>query len=137
MNPSDEIASGCLAVRIRLLSRRVTRLYDDALRAHGLRVGQLNLLVAISRGIQQAATLADFLAMDPSTLSRDLEVLKRAGWLSARPGRDRRSRALELTSAGREILLEVLPAWREAQRKATDLLGAQASKSLFRAASLG
>lgn len=136
MNPTDEIASGCLAVRMRVLHRRFTRLYDDALRPHGLRVGQLNLLVAISRGLRQAAQLSHHLDMDPSTLSRDLEPLKREGWLKAVPGTDRRSKELELTSTGTELLEAVLPAWREAQRQAEDLLGPQAVKTLFRAARL-
>ena len=47
--PDAIIAAECLAVRLRALNRAVTALYDDALRPHGLRVGQLNLLVAVAR----------------------------------------------------------------------------------------
>ena len=46
---AEVIAAECLAVRVRTLNRAVTALYDDALRPHGLRVGQLNLLVAVAR----------------------------------------------------------------------------------------
>jgi len=137
MSPADEIASTCLAVRMRLLNRRINRLYDEALRPHGLRVGQLNLLVAVARGLRQAAQLAHYLDMDPSTLSRDLEPLKRDGWLRANPAQDKRSRELELTLEGQAVLRDVLPAWREAQREAARLLGPQAVKSFIRAAGLG
>jgi DNA-binding MarR family transcriptional regulator len=135
-NPADEISRDCLALRIRLLNRRVTRLYDVALRDHGLRAGQLNLLVAIARGVRQAEALARLLDMDPSTLSRDLGPLKRAGWIKVAAGSDRRSKALQLTPAGEALLEEARPAWREAQRRAGELLGQEAARSLFRAAPL-
>ena len=49
-SPAAEIMAGeCLAVRVRTLNRAVTALYDESLRPHGLRVGQLNLLVAVAR----------------------------------------------------------------------------------------
>ena len=39
--PAAELIAGeCLGVRVRTLSRAVTALYDEALRPHGLRVGQ-------------------------------------------------------------------------------------------------
>ena len=41
-----EIARDCMASRVRRLERRLTRIYDDALRALGLTGSQLALLVA-------------------------------------------------------------------------------------------
>ena len=43
------IAGQCLAVRVRLLNRTITAIYDDALRPLGLTVGQLNILVVVRR----------------------------------------------------------------------------------------
>ena len=45
----DAIARSCIAVRLRLLNRVVTNLYDDALRPLGLKVSQLNLLVVTAK----------------------------------------------------------------------------------------
>ena len=45
----DAIARTCIAVRLRLLNRVVTNLYDDALRPLGLKVSQLNLLVVTAK----------------------------------------------------------------------------------------
>ena len=42
----DEIAGNCLAVRVRLLGRAVTSLYDHALEEHGVSIAQINLLNA-------------------------------------------------------------------------------------------
>ena len=67
---------------MRTLNRAVTALYDEALRPHGLRVGQLNLLVAVARmGTARPGDLCRLLKMDKSTLSRDVEVMRRNGWL--------------------------------------------------------
>ena len=48
-DPAAIIASECTLVRMRMLNRVVTKIYDDALRPHGLKASQLNVLVAISR----------------------------------------------------------------------------------------
>src|SRR3954452_13487477 len=96
---AEVIASECLAVRVRALNRAVTALYDDALRPHGLRVGQLNLLVAVARlGTARPGDLCRLLRMDKSTLSRDVEVMRRNGWLAVEDGSGR-SRPLRITPA--------------------------------------
>ena len=46
---ADRIAVDCLAVRVRLLNRTITSIYDDALRPLGLTAGQLNVLVVIAK----------------------------------------------------------------------------------------
>jgi hypothetical protein len=38
---ADRIACSCLAVRVRMLNRAITNLYDESLRPLGLRVSQL------------------------------------------------------------------------------------------------
>ena len=42
------VARECIAVRVRLINRVITALYDEALRPHGLRVSQANILVAVA-----------------------------------------------------------------------------------------
>ena len=42
------IADECLAVRIRLLNRVVSGVYDQALRPLGITAGQMNILVVVS-----------------------------------------------------------------------------------------
>ena len=55
-NNIDTIAGACIAVRLRLLNRVVTNLYDDALRPLGLKMSQLNILVATARiGVARTA----------------------------------------------------------------------------------
>ncbi len=130
-SPAEVIAAECLAVRLRTLNRAITSLYDDALRPHGLRVGQLNLLVAVARmGTARPGDLCRLLRMDKSTLSRDAEVLRRNGWLAVEAGAGR-SRPLRITPAGEALLAQVVPAWRRAQERARTLIGDDGAEAVL------
>jgi DNA-binding MarR family transcriptional regulator len=130
--PAEIIAQECIAVRVRALNRAVTSLYDDALRPLGLRVGQLNLLVAIARmGTARAGDLCRVLRMDKSTLSRDVEVMRRNSWLDVDESGGGRARPLRLTSAGHELLESALPAWGQAQARAKVLLGDEGASAVL------
>jgi len=121
-DPAKEMARGCLAARLRLLNRAVSKVYDDALRPHGLRVSQLNILVAVAaEGPLRSVDVAGLLQLDKSTLSRDLERMFDRDWVRALAGTGR-SQPLEVTDAGRELVVAVAPAWRAAQREARKLL---------------
>jgi DNA-binding MarR family transcriptional regulator len=123
-----KIARECIAVRVRLLNRVITSIYDDAMRPFGLTVNQLNILVAISRlGREKAKQLVRVLQMDPSTLSRNLERMHRLGWIGYRQGDDARSRKLMVTAKGKRLIEKSFPAWQKAQAKTEDLLGTNLS----------
>jgi DNA-binding MarR family transcriptional regulator len=120
----DAIARNCIAVRLRLLNRVVTNLYDDALRPLGLKVSQLNLLVVTAKlGLAQPAKVCDLLHLDTSTLSRNVERMRTKGWLEVVPGEDARTQPFRLTAQGRRLLERAVPAWEEAQGKAAEFLG--------------
>ena len=125
MNSStDTIARTCIAVRLRLLNRVVTNLYDDALRPLGLRVSQLNILVVTAKlGLARPAQVCEILQLDTSTLSRNVERMRAHGWLEVVPDEDARAQPFRLTSQGRRLIEKAVPAWEEAQRQAADLLG--------------
>lgn len=132
-NAIDTIARDCLAVRLRLLNRVVTNLYDDALRPLGLKVSQLNILVVTAKlGLAQAARVCDLLQLDTSTLSRNVERMPAKGWLEVVPGPDARTQPFRLTVQGKKLLERALPAWEAAQRQATELLGADGTAVLRR-----
>jgi DNA-binding MarR family transcriptional regulator len=120
----DDMAHTCLALRLRLLNRVVTNLYDDALRPLNLKVSQLNLLVVTAKfGLAQPAIVCEFLQLDTSTLSRNVERLRARGWLKAVKGKDARALPFRLTARGRKLLARAIPAWERAQRQAAEVLG--------------
>jgi DNA-binding MarR family transcriptional regulator len=131
----DTIACECIAVRLRLLNRVVTNLYDDALRPLGMKISQLNILVATGKfGLAQPARVCDILQLDTSTLSRNVERMRAKGWLEVVAGEDARTQSFRLTARGMKLLERAVPAWEEAQKKATQLLGEEGVNLLAKTA---
>jgi DNA-binding MarR family transcriptional regulator len=123
----DQIVDDCLAVRVRLIGRAVTAIYDGALDGHGLTIAQLNLLAALGKaGPCSPSTLGDVLQLERSTVSRNLNLLLRHGWVEAVSSDAKGIREVTLTRAGRSKIDSVLPHWRKAQREAAKLLGTEA-----------
>jgi DNA-binding MarR family transcriptional regulator len=120
----DAIARTCIAVRLRMLNRVVTNLYDDALRPLGLKVSQLNILVVTAKlGVAQPARVCDILQLDTSTFSRNVERMRAKHWLEVVPGEDARTQPIRLTAQGRKLLEKAVPAWEQAQEQAEKFLG--------------
>src|SRR3954449_2122964 len=131
----DTISRTSVAVRLRLLNRVVTNYYDDALRPLGLKVGQLNILIVTARlGLARPAQVCDILQLDVSTLSRNVKPLQTHGWLEVVPDEDARAQPFRLTPQGKRLIEKAVPAWEEAQRQATELLGEESIGLLDRAA---
>jgi DNA-binding MarR family transcriptional regulator len=131
----DTIARTCIAVRLRLLNRVVTNLYDEALRPLGLKVSQLNILVVTAKlGVARPARVCEILQLDVSTLSRNVERMRAHGWLEVVPDEDARAQPFRLTARGERLIERAVPAWEEAQRRAGELLGGEGIALLDRAA---
>lgn len=68
----------------------------------GLGPGQPKMLVYLAvHGPSSQREVADFFECDPGAVSRMFDSLERAGFVTSAPGRDRRTKALELTERGR------------------------------------
>src|SRR5215213_9146744 len=120
----DKVASECVAVRLRMLNRVITNIYDDALRSLDLKVSQMNILVAAAKmGTARPIEVCEYLHLDVSTLSRNVDRMKARGWLEVVPDEDGRSQPFRLTPQGWNLLKEAVPAWREAQQQVTGVLG--------------
>src|SRR2546423_5911507 len=120
----DKIAGECIAVRLRMLNRIITNIYDNALRPLNLKVSQMNILVAAAKmGTARPLEVCEYLHLDVSTLSRNVERMKARGWLEVVPDEDGRSQPFQLTPQGRKVLEKAVPAWNEAQQQVTMVLG--------------
>jgi DNA-binding MarR family transcriptional regulator len=124
-----EIVCNCAAIR--QAARRVTRLYDQALAAYGLRITQYPILAWLAiEGPVTMNVLADRLVMDRATLGHNLRPLQAHGLVSLQAGKDRRSRMVSLTDAGRRKLREARPAWTAAQRTFEAAFGMEEATAL-------
>ena len=122
----------CTCLSLRKATRRVSQIYDRNLEPHGLTVTQFSLLGHLNTfdGIS-IGTLADKLAMDPTTLTRNIRPLERKGHLFSSPDvQDGRSRRLHLPADGRKAYASAKPAWARAQRQVDKVLDAAGTPNL-------
>jgi len=112
---THEVRDRCLCLHVQRAARALARRFDHALKPFGLTSGQFSLMIALNRPEPpRIVDLAPFLAMDRTTLTAALKPLQRRGLVEALPDeKDARSRRLVLTDAGRALLVEALPTWRE------------------------
>lgn len=117
---------------LRSAAREVTRRYEQALRPVGLTGGQFSILAALSQAEEPAlGQLAEALAMDRTTLTRNLRPLEARGLVAMRMGRkDARLRVLGLTEAGRDLFEQAIPPWERAQAESLARLGPDAWPAL-------
>ncbi len=127
----DTIAKTCIALRLRMLNRHVTNVYDEALRPLGLKVSQMNILVAAAKiGVARPTDVCEHLQLDVSTLSRNVERMKARGWLKTIPAEDGRAQPFQLTDKGKLVVEKAIPAWEKAQHQVKTMLGKSVIESL-------
>ncbi len=115
---------GCTNLKLRELSRVVTRHYDAYVAPTGLKNSQYSLLSHIVLlGPIRPGELASRMRLDASTLTRNLQPLIAAGWVAQGPGEDARSRSVVATDAGRAQRAEAQRAWKQAQLALNARLG--------------
>ena len=118
----------CACASVRRAARLITQLYS---REMGTRIepGQFSLLLAIEQfpGCTQTA-LGRALGFDKTTVSRNLQVLKRKGWIEpAAPASGYR-----LTRQGQKIQSEAKPGWERAQAKFQSAMTGDGWKKMLR-----
>jgi len=109
----------------------VTRLYNRELLSHGIEVTQFTLMMALHHVDEiSQGDLGEMLALDSTSLTRMLKLLKDHGWVQAKEGNDRRVRLFRLTGAGLEKFQECLPHWKHAQEQFRTAMGEKNMREL-------
>ena len=114
----------CMCLHVQRAARAVARRFDDALRPLGLTSGQFSLLMSLNRPHPPTiGSVSALLAMDRTTLTANLKPLERRGLvIVAVDEKDRRSRLMSLTPAGRMLLVAAFPVWNRTQAEIERLL---------------
>ena len=116
--PADAITVSCACATARRAARAVTQLYDHHLRASEIGATQFALLSMLnSTGPCSQATIGHHFALDKTTLSRNLTLLRKKGWIETAPSTDGRERRYVLSKTGRSRMAAAQPAWRRAQER--------------------
>ena len=131
------MAADCLCFRARRAARAITRAYDTALRPTGLQATQVTLMNAIALGPEGAQTmgrLSEIMALDLSTLTRNLRALEKADLVEiGRSDTDRRVRVARLSKVGQTRLADALPLWKQAHGQIVAALGDEPAGALHAA----
>ena len=123
-NSHLELIRDCLAVRVRVIARSITAPYDRAAAPHGVTIAQVHMLAALAEvGPCAPGRVGEALQLEKSTVSRNLDLLVKAGYVSVPESDAKGMRLVELSPKGRRKIEAVMPGWREAQKEAAALLG--------------
>lgn len=126
------IHTKCACTRVRRAARALTDAYDGALKPLGLKVTQFSLLRTVARMEGPSLTaLAEEMALERSTLGRNVAVLERQGLVQLFGGFDLRERTVSLTPRAAKLLERAVPLWDKAQKRVERSLGTQGVSTLF------
>lgn len=125
-------AGRCNCTALRKATRRVSQLYDVVLAPTGLRSTQRSMLIYIARAEEPTVgELAASLALDRSALAHNLKPLERDGLVQVvTDQKDKRSRRVILTDAGRKKLDESMVLWEQAQQCFETVFGEKKAETL-------
>src|SRR5713226_5379332 len=131
-HPSNVLfALPCACQNLRRVTRLVTRIYDQELRKADIEITQFGLLTALGTvGEANQKALSAGFAMDSTTLTRTLALLRKQGWIHVKPGKDRRERVFRLTEAGKRQIAAAQPHWEAAERHLRETLGSSGWKQM-------
>jgi len=118
------IGRECMALRSRMAARTITRAYDNALKPLGLRITQFTVLACIATELTDSiSSLADYMAVERTTLTRNLQLLEKKGLIRIEDEGYRRSRKMRLTEEGAKMLKAAIPIWEQTQDELKQKLG--------------
>lgn len=123
----------CACGNLRKTARAVTQFYDRFFEELGIRSTQWSLLTRIYMdGSVSVGELADRLLMDQTTVTRNIGILKKLGYVTvSKETDDARRKAIALTESGRQKLKDALPRWQEAQERIEIGMGERYSEFLM------
>jgi DNA-binding MarR family transcriptional regulator len=117
-------ADTCTCSELRKAARAITLLYDNAFKSSGLLSTQFGALQVIyDNDCIRISDLAGQLGMDRTTLTRNLSVLQRHGFIEISQGKDHRTRIVTATQKGRNAVSKTILLWNEIQRKVKQKMG--------------
>jgi DNA-binding MarR family transcriptional regulator len=125
----------CMCAGFRRTARALTQVYEQTFRPLGLRASQFTILQVLARaGEISQGQLGKILALDSTTLTRTLKIMRQQKWVAERRGRDRRARLLSLSKGGAALLAQAEPEWKKVQERLRQRLGQENWENLARAA---
>ena len=120
----DEMVATCGCLNLRMVTRTVTKVFDEALRPAGVRATQLPILVTLAlQGPTTITKLSYGLALDRTSVTRLLKPLQSRALIRIVEGPDHRTRLASLTVQGERTVAQAYALWKVAQERFLDEFG--------------
>jgi DNA-binding MarR family transcriptional regulator len=114
----------CVSFNIRRTARSVSNVFDAALRPVGLRSTTFTILVAVAKAEPVAiGVLSKTLAIDPTTMTRNLRLMQKRAFLAVSARSRNRQRFVTLLPMGRTALIRSIPVWQHTQMQFLNRIG--------------
>ncbi|MFH8573758.1 MarR family winged helix-turn-helix transcriptional regulator [Streptomyces sp. NPDC017993] len=128
----EPATTDCVCTTLRMTTRWIDRLYSQALGEVGLRPTSYAFLSRLAKdGPLMVSQLADRLAMERTTCTRELQPLARDGLVMIEAGADRRQRVVHISPKGEAKLAEGRPHWEAVQQRVADAFGSEPTDDLL------
>jgi DNA-binding MarR family transcriptional regulator len=126
------LGEACTCGELRKAARAITLLYDSAFKSSGLLSTQLGVLdIICNTEAIRISDLAEKQGMDRTTLTRNLSVLEKQGYIKITSGNDQRTRIVTATHKGRNAVAKAIPLWKDVQRKVRLEMGEKSWQNLM------
>src|SRR5438093_10695435 len=126
------LGEACTCGELRRAARAIILLYHNAFNSSGLLSTQLGVLDTICNADSiKISDLADKQGMDRTTLTRNLSVLERQGFVKISSGKDHRTRIVTTTQKGRNAVANAIPLWNKVQDKVKQQMGENSWRELM------
>jgi len=134
ISPDNKNPQSCACGNLRKTTRTITQFYDKMLLPTGLRSTQCLLLMDISFNENiSVSSLASILLMDQSTVTRNVELLRKGGYIDIKKeDRDCRKKCITITNKGLKTLEVAIPLLKRAQSKIEDGIGKERIEELLK-----
>jgi len=114
----DMMKLPCYCATLRRATRLVTAVYDEHLRATGVRATQFTILGALHlRPGMRITDMVDMLAIDQTTLTRTLALLRKDGLVTVASQPSGREKCWRLSGEGEKLIRTARPLWEQAQEE--------------------
>lgn len=122
----------CLTFNLQRATRSLMRGFEAAAKDSGLTAPQFTTLSLMAGFGQISVTrIAEIMGTDRTTMTRNLDLLARNGWILQVTAEDGRLHLWSLTDVGRERLAIALPVWKAFQGDLVDRIGTADTRTLL------
>ncbi len=117
----------CACRNLRMTTRVTTQYFDQIFQTVGLTAPQFSLLAEVAAHENTAVSeLADIMLMDQTTVTRNIEILRKKGYVNVRTDdNDSRRKCISISEGGKQKLNEAIPVWNSVHSLIEQEIGAE------------